>query len=48
MARAEHIAQSQGYDKIAVISSEGTRGYYKKLGYVNEGHYMTKTVHKVK
>jgi ELP3 family radical SAM enzyme/protein acetyltransferase len=44
MARAEHIAQSQGYGKIAVISSEGTRGYYKKLGYENEGHFMTKTL----
>ena len=46
MARAEHIARSQGYGKIAVISSEGTRGYYKKIGYENEGHFMTKTVHK--
>jgi len=48
MARAENIARSQGYGKIAVISSEGTRGYYKKLGYENESHFMTKTVHKIK
>jgi ELP3 family radical SAM enzyme/protein acetyltransferase len=42
MAYAERIAKSKGYAKIAVISSEGTRGYYKKIGYQAEGAFMTK------
>ena len=42
MACAERIAKSMGYRKIAVISSEGTRGYYKKIGYQAEGDFMTK------
>lgn len=42
MARAEEIAKENGYKKIAVISSIGTRDYYRKLGYEREGRYMTK------
>ncbi len=42
MAEAEKIAQSNGYKKIAVISSIGTRDYYRKLGYVKLGYYMVK------
>lgn len=42
MKEAEEIAKHSGYKKIAVISSIGTRDYYRKLGYEREGRYMTK------
>jgi len=42
MAQAEKIAHQAGYPKIAVISSIGTRDYYRHLGYTKEGLYMTK------
>lgn len=42
MGQAEAIARDAGYNKIAVISSIGTRLYYAKLGYKREGLYMTK------
>lgn len=45
MAKAETIAKDAGYKKIAVISSIGTRDYYRKLGYEREGLYMTKVLH---
>ena len=44
MARAEEIAKVNGFKKIAVISSIGTRDYYRKLGYEREGRYMTKVL----
>ncbi len=44
MLKAESIAKAAGYKKIAVISSIGTRDYYRKLGYEREGLYMTKTL----
>ncbi|MFH1244743.1 MAG: elongator complex protein 3, partial [bacterium] len=34
MSQAEDIAHSCGYSKIAVISSIGTRDYYRHLGYL--------------
>lgn len=42
MLRAEEIARQKGFSKIAVISGIGTREYYRKLGYVQEGTYMVK------
>lgn len=42
IVKAEEIAKATGYTKIAVISSIGTRDYYRHLGYVREGLYMTK------
>jgi elongator complex protein 3 len=42
MAEAERIASEAGYKKIAVISSIGTRDYYRKLGYERDGLYMVK------
>jgi elongator complex protein 3 len=42
MLQAEKLAKEHGYKKIAVISSIGTRDYYRKLGYEREGRYMTK------
>jgi elongator complex protein 3 len=44
MAKVETIAIDAGYKKIAVISSIGTRDYYRKLGYEREGLYMTKSI----
>ena len=44
MAEAEKLSKNAGYKKIAVISSVGTREYYRKLGYKLEGTYMTKTL----
>ena len=42
MKRAEEIAVSQGYKRIAVISGVGVRGYYEKLNYKLEDTYMVK------
>ena len=43
MERAEAIAKSRGYKKIADISGVGVRQYYReKLGYHLEGTYMVK------
>ena len=45
MLKAEEIALNQGFDKVSVISGEGTRQYYRKLGYVDslgEGRFMIK------
>lgn len=44
IAEAERQSKDAGYAKIAVISSIGTRGYYRKFGYVREGLYMTKSL----
>jgi len=44
MARSEEIAKESGYKKIAVISSIGTRDYYRKLGYERNGLYMVKSL----
>jgi len=42
IAEAENLSKTAGYKKIAVISSVGTRAYYKKLGYERDGTYMSK------
>lgn len=42
MARAEEIAKKEGTRKLAVIAAVGTKGYYRKLGYENDGVYMSK------
>ena len=42
MAAAERRARAAGYKKIAVISSIGTREYYRHLGYTRNGLYMVK------
>lgn len=39
---AEETASGAGYRKIAVISGVGAREYYRKLGYVPDGPYMSK------
>lgn len=43
MAEAEQIAKSEfGVDALSVMSAVGTRKYYEKLGYKQDGHYVTK------
>jgi ELP3 family radical SAM enzyme/protein acetyltransferase len=43
--KAEDIAKKNLYNKISVIAGEGTRGYYEKLGFIDdagEGQFMMK------
>lgn len=43
MEEAERIAREEhGSHKLAVISGVGTRHYYRKLGYILDGPYMSK------
>lgn len=42
--KAEEIAKQNGYDKIAVISGEGVKGFYRKRGYTDGQFYMIKTL----
>ncbi len=45
MAEAEKIAKENGFEKIAVISGIGVRGYYRaKLGYKLQNTYMVKVL----
>lgn len=45
MVKAEEIAKENGKDKMLVISGVGVRGYYKeKLGYVQDGPYVSKEI----
>lgn len=51
MAKAEEIAIQCGYPKISVISGQGAKGYYEKLGYNNnegKGDFMIKNLIKNK
>jgi elongator complex protein 3 len=42
LTEAEKIAKKNGYQKMAIISGVGVRGYYRKLGYKLENSYMVK------
>ncbi len=42
--RAEAIAHTNGYERLAVISAIGTRGYYRQRGFEPAGLYMVKTI----
>ncbi|HEX7207723.1 MAG TPA: GNAT family N-acetyltransferase, partial [Nitrososphaeraceae archaeon] len=43
LAEAERICKEEyGLRKISVISAVGTRDYYRKFGYTNNGPYVTK------
>ena len=46
MERAELMARSKGFKKIAVIAGVGVRNYYRKLGYElsGEGQYLIKNL----
>jgi elongator complex protein 3 len=42
LLEAERIAKLQGFEKIAIISGVGVRGYYRKLGYKSDQTYLVK------
>lgn len=42
VAQACEIAAEHGYHAVNVISAVGTRGYYQKLGFTENGLYQTK------
>jgi elongator complex protein 3 len=43
MEEAEKISKDEFLvDSLSVISAIGTRAYYRKLGYVQNGPYVTK------
>lgn len=47
MRKAELIAKDQKYNRMAVISAVGSRGFYRKLGYKlhpGQGEYMIKEI----
>jgi histone acetyltransferase (RNA polymerase elongator complex component) len=47
MVKAEEIAAGAGYRKMSVIAGEGTREYYRRLGYYDaegEGTFMIKSL----
>jgi elongator complex protein 3 len=45
LTEAERISKDElRVDKIAVISAVGTRQYYKKLGYEQDGPYVSKVL----
>lgn len=44
LERAEEIARQNGFPRLAVIASVGTRPYYAARGYAREGTYMLKAL----
>lgn len=44
LERAEMITRANGLHKIAVISGDGVKDYYRKVGFASEGQYLTKTL----
>jgi elongator complex protein 3 len=42
ITRAEELSRNAGYNKLAIISGIGVRGYYRKIGYELEKTYMVK------
>jgi elongator complex protein 3 len=42
LGAAETVAKERGARRILILSALGTREYYKKAGYSNEGAYMGK------
>jgi elongator complex protein 3 len=42
--RAVEIAQARGYRRLAVISAVGTRGYYRKRGFVDGELYQVRAI----
>lgn len=44
LAKAEELTKRAGNRRIAVISGEGVKGYYRRLGYRPEDTYMVKVL----
>jgi len=49
LSEAESITQEEyGFKKISVISALGTKQYYRRFGYNNDGVYMSKILEATK
>jgi elongator complex protein 3 len=44
VARAATLAAEAGYRRLSVISAVGTRVYYRRLGFFDEGLYLHRTL----
>ena len=44
MSKAEEIAKKNKCNKIVVISGIGVKEYYKKIGYKEDGPYVSKKI----
>jgi len=44
LAEAERLAREGGYKILKVLSGVGVKEYYKKLGYDNDGFYVSKVL----
>jgi elongator complex protein 3 len=44
MQQAQILAADKGFTTLSVISAVGTREYYRKLGFHNDGLYQNKTI----
>jgi elongator complex protein 3 len=42
LEEAEAIAKAEGFERMAVISAVGTRGYYLERGFERGDLYLTK------
>jgi elongator complex protein 3 len=42
LSRAEEIASSAGFARLAIMSGIGVRPYYRRQGYERSGPYMVK------
>ena len=46
MEKAEEICRKNGKNKLLVISGVGVKEYYRKLGYADDGVYVSKKIKK--
>jgi ELP3 family radical SAM enzyme/protein acetyltransferase len=44
LIKAEEIAKSHNFNKIAIIAGTGVRNYYRKFGYILEDTFMIKNI----
>jgi len=44
LQEAERVAKGKGFNRMAVISAVGTRGYYQERGFERGELYLTKTL----
>jgi hypothetical protein len=44
LEKSFEMARMAGYTKIAVISGNGVKNYYKKFGFVDDGLFLTKNL----
>jgi elongator complex protein 3 len=44
LKKAEELSADAGYEKLSVLSGIGARPYYRKLGFDNDGPYMSRRI----